>query len=84
MKNLPPVLYTFPGSGNTWCRLLIEYATGVFTGSIYGDAQLKKIMPGERYVRACPFAIRNIYIVLCCIFYGLTNLSVLVPDAARA
>ena len=28
----PPVLYTFPGAGNTWCRLLIEYATGIYTG----------------------------------------------------
>jgi hypothetical protein len=24
----PPVLWTFPGSGNTWARLLIESATG--------------------------------------------------------
>ena len=28
----PPVFYTFPGAGNTWCRLLIEYATGIYTG----------------------------------------------------
>jgi hypothetical protein len=27
-KRLPPMFYTFPGSGNTWGRLLIEYATG--------------------------------------------------------
>ena len=34
-QRLPPILYTFPGSGNTWSRLLIEYSTGIFTGSIY-------------------------------------------------
>ena len=30
-------LASFPGSGNTWIRYLIEGATGVFTGSIYMD-----------------------------------------------
>jgi hypothetical protein len=29
---LPPMLYTFPGSGNTWCRLLIEYGLGIYSG----------------------------------------------------
>lgn len=43
----PPVLYSFPGAGNTWCRLLIEYATGIYTGSIYNDASLAEILPGE-------------------------------------
>ena len=36
-KRLPPLLYTFPGSGNTWGRLLIEYATGIYSGSVYND-----------------------------------------------
>jgi hypothetical protein len=26
------MLYTFPGSGNSWCRLLVEYATGIYSG----------------------------------------------------
>ena len=30
---LPPMLYTFPGSGNSWCRLLVEYATGIYSGT---------------------------------------------------
>ena len=30
-------LVSYPGSGNTWLRYLIEAATGVFTGSIYND-----------------------------------------------
>lgn len=29
---LPPMLYTFPGSGNTWCRLLIDYGLGIYSG----------------------------------------------------
>jgi hypothetical protein len=43
----PPVLYSFPGAGNTWCRLLIEYATGIYTGSVYNDPSLVEILPGE-------------------------------------
>ena len=31
------MLYTFPGSGNTWCRLLVEYGTGIFSGEIRSD-----------------------------------------------
>ena len=31
----PPLLYTFPGSGNTWCRLLIEYGLGIYTGAVF-------------------------------------------------
>ena len=43
----PPVLYSFQGSGNTWVRLLIEYATGKYTGSVYNDGSLLSILPGE-------------------------------------
>lgn len=46
-KRLPPMLYTFPGSGNTWARLLIEYGTGIYTGSVYNDKSLKEPLPGE-------------------------------------
>jgi hypothetical protein len=41
------VLASFPGSGNTWVRLLLEYATGYFTGSIYNDLALSPLLPGE-------------------------------------
>ncbi|CAL4110799.1 unnamed protein product, partial [Meganyctiphanes norvegica] len=33
-------LASYPGSGNTWTRYLIEAASGIFTGSIYKDQQL--------------------------------------------
>lgn len=46
-KRSPPMLYTYPGSGNTWGRLLIEHATGIYSGSIYNDATLVNELPGE-------------------------------------
>ena len=33
---------SFPGSGNTWVRYLIERATGIYTGSFYNDGVLFK------------------------------------------
>jgi hypothetical protein len=43
------MLYTFPGSGNTWVRLLVEYSSGILTGSIYQQELLKDILPGDTY-----------------------------------
>ena len=43
----PPLLYSFPGSGNTWVRLLIDWSTGVYSGSFYYDKSLLSILPGE-------------------------------------
>eukprot|EP00039_Didymoeca_costata_P013773 m.214511 g.214511 ORF g.214511 m.214511 type:complete len:826 (-) comp15869_c1_seq1:1829-4306(-) len=43
----PPILWTFPGSGNTWCRMLLEQGTGWMTGSVYQDSALKRIFRGE-------------------------------------
>ena len=34
------MLASFPGSGNTWARYVIERATGYFTGSIAEDGTL--------------------------------------------
>ncbi|XP_068082080.1 uncharacterized protein [Anabrus simplex] len=40
-KSLPmTALVSFPGSGNTWVRYLLETASGVFTGSVYTDRQI--------------------------------------------
>ncbi|XP_070572868.1 sialate:O-sulfotransferase 2-like [Ptychodera flava] len=42
-------LASFPGSGNTWVRHIIERATGIYTGSFYTDGELfKKGFKGER------------------------------------
>jgi hypothetical protein len=50
--------------GNTWCRLLIEYATGIYSGSIYNDSSLMKALPGEVHcskrvsvIKAHPFSV---------------------------
>ena len=37
----PTAIASFPGSGNTWLRFLIESATGIFTGSRYKDLQIQ-------------------------------------------
>ena len=34
---LRSTLASFPGSGNTWVRHMIEQATGIYTGSVYAD-----------------------------------------------
>lgn len=47
MRHWPPLLWTFPGTGNTWMRMLLDYATGIYTGSIYGDPSLLPLLPGE-------------------------------------
>ena len=41
VQSLPlRALVSYPGSGNTWIRYLIEGATGVYTGSIFSDSSL--------------------------------------------
>ncbi len=47
-EHKPPLLLSFPGSGNTWIRLLIEYCTGYFTGSLYNDNELNIVLAGEK------------------------------------
>lgn len=47
MEENPPYLWTFPGSGNTWARLLIEFATGYYSGSVYDDRKLRHVLRGE-------------------------------------
>jgi hypothetical protein len=37
----PLLLLSMPGSGNTFLRLLLEYTTGIFTGSLTNDKTLK-------------------------------------------
>lgn len=41
-------LASFPGSGNTWLRYLLQQATGFYTGSVYKDyGLLKNGFPAE-------------------------------------
>ncbi len=41
--DVPPLLLTFPGSGNTWVRLLIEVLTGKGSSSLHPDDTLEKV-----------------------------------------
>lgn len=47
-NRVPSLLYSFPGSGNTWVRLLIDWSTGIFSGSFYLDKDLYFTLPGEK------------------------------------
>ena len=46
---LPPMLLTFPGSGTTMTQMLLEYATGILSGSIYDEEELYDVMPGLKF-----------------------------------
>ncbi|XP_071849045.1 sialate:O-sulfotransferase 2-like [Apostichopus japonicus] len=50
MGSMPLIaVASFPGSGNTWVRYLIERASGIYTGSYYDDGDLyNKGFKGER------------------------------------
>lgn len=44
----PIYLASFPGSGNTWLRFLLERGSRIYTGSVYpDDKSLQKQFPGE-------------------------------------
>ncbi len=45
----PPLLISFGGSGNTFTRLLIEYITKIYTGSIYNGEFIKQGFVGSQY-----------------------------------
>jgi len=48
MGTLPPTaLVSYPGSGNSWTRYLLESGSGVFTGSIYQDPRISSKLRGE-------------------------------------
>ncbi|CAL4108252.1 unnamed protein product, partial [Meganyctiphanes norvegica] len=54
-RTLPrTALASFPGSGNTWLRFLIQSVSGIFTGSVYNDRQLAaKGFYGENEMPEC-------------------------------
>jgi hypothetical protein len=55
----PPILWTFSGSGNTWCRMLLEQSTGFLTGSVYNDPSLNSMFRAE----SRPASIKNVVAV---------------------
>jgi hypothetical protein len=61
-------LMSYPGSGNTWIRGIIERLSGYFTGSIYAD---KDIYVKGSIIFHFKFATENVQIESCRIgFYG--------------
>ena len=55
-------LVSFPGSGNTWTRLLLEQATGIFTGSIFCDQDLRSSgFFGEQIISSNVLAVKTHY-----------------------
>jgi hypothetical protein len=36
--NSTTALASFPGSGNTWLRFILQQATGIYTSSVYGES----------------------------------------------
>ena len=47
---VPAWLWSFPGSGNTVTRLLTDAASGFTSASLYADASLRHVLPGESLV----------------------------------
>ena len=46
-QRAPSLIWSFPGSGNTWVRILFELSTSVPTGSAYNDPTLQTLLRGE-------------------------------------
>lgn len=55
---VPPLLWSFPGSGNTWVRLVLEHASSILTGSIYHEMEMVKLLPGEMTCNASSLVIK--------------------------
>ena len=54
-------LASFPGSGNTWLRFLVEQGTRVYTGSVYNDGDLNTTYRGEGSKDARVIAVKTHY-----------------------
>jgi len=57
----PVTLASFPGSGNTWLRFLIEQGSRVYTGSAYQDGALNETYPGEGMMGTDVIAVKTHY-----------------------
>uniref|UniRef100_A0A8D8IN39 WSCD family member AAEL009094 n=1 Tax=Culex pipiens TaxID=7175 RepID=A0A8D8IN39_CULPI len=53
-------LVSFPGSGNTWLRYLLQQSTGIFTGSVYKDyGLLKSGFPAENIANSSVLVVKT-------------------------
>ncbi|EFA05808.2 WSCD family member AGAP003962 [Tribolium castaneum] len=58
---IPPVaLVSFPGSGNTWLRYLLQQVSGFYTGSVYKDyGLLKNGFPAENIANGSVLVVKT-------------------------
>jgi hypothetical protein len=72
-RGQPLQLASYPGSGNTWMRELIQRGTGLVTGSAYRDASLKdQGFPGETVRNGSVIAVRLfVCLFVCCLFFSV-------------
>ena len=53
-------LASYPGSGNTWIRYLIQQATGIASGSVYNSSQFRQsCFPAEGIYNGSVIAIKT-------------------------
>merc|ERR1712038_829368 len=53
-------LASFPGSGNTWLRYLLQQSTGILTGSVYKDSVLRRGgFPAESVANGSVIAVKT-------------------------
>ena len=53
-------LASFPGSGNTWIRYLLQQATGIVTGSVYNSSHFREsCFPAEGIYNSSVIAIKT-------------------------
>nr|XP_029735868.1 WSCD family member AAEL009094 [Aedes albopictus] len=53
-------LVSFPGSGNTWLRYLLQQSTGILTGSVYKDyGLLKSGFPAENVANSSVLVVKT-------------------------
>jgi hypothetical protein len=57
--NQTVALASFPGSGNTWLRYLLEQATGIYTGSVYADDVLVEHNFTDRIVNSSVLVVKT-------------------------
>ncbi|XP_044261069.1 WSCD family member AAEL009094 [Tribolium madens] len=56
----PVALVSFPGSGNTWLRYLLQQASGFYTGSVYKDyGLLKNGFPAENIANGSVLVVKT-------------------------
>ncbi|KAG7303723.1 hypothetical protein JYU34_012282 [Plutella xylostella] len=58
----PVALVSFPGSGNTWLRHLLQQSTGYLTGSVYNDVGLRRNgFPAENVTNGSVLVVKTHY-----------------------